>query len=418
MNKSIKIILGLFVGLILLAGVFSAGILVGFFIPGGSQPPIVNDLFPLQPTAAPEQLSATPEDMQTLFAPFWEAWNIVHSEFVDQPLDDVALMRGAIRGMMEAVGDKQTFYMDPVVYETETSALSGEYEGIGAFVDTTGEYLSIISPIEGSPAEAAGLKAGDLIIAIDGVDMTGTPPEEARQKVIGPAGTTVTLSVAREGQEEPLEFIITRAKITIPSVTGKMLENDIAYIDINQFGDKTTSELNTTLEELLPQNPKGIIIDLRNNGGGYLQTSIEVASEFIDQGVILYEQYGDGTRDTYNALGNGRATDLPIVVLVNEGSASASEILAGALRDYGRAKLVGVISYGKGSVQQWIPLSGENGAARVTVARWLTPKERLIDGIGLTPDFIVELTEDDAANNRDPQLDKAVEVLLDLIAGK
>ncbi len=418
MNKSIKIILGLFVGLILLVGVFSAGILVGFFIPGGSQPQIVNDLFPLQPTAAPEQLSATPEDMQTLFAPFWEAWNIVHSEFVDQPLDDVALMRGAIRGMMEAVGDKQTFYMDPVVYETETSALSGEYEGIGAFVDTTGEYLSIISPIEGSPAEAAGLKAGDLIIAIDGVDMTGTPPEEARQKVIGPAGTTVTLSVAREGQEEPLEFIITRAKITIPSVTGKMLENDIAYIDINQFGDKTTSELNTTLEELLPQNPKGIIIDLRNNGGGYLQTSIEVASEFIDQGVILYEQYGDGTRDTYNALGNGRATDLPIVVLVNEGSASASEILAGALRDYGRAKLVGVISYGKGSVQQWIPLSGENGAARVTVARWLTPKERLIDGIGLTPDFIVELTEDDAANNRDPQLDKAVEVLLDLIAGK
>jgi len=417
-DKSIKLILGSVIGFILLAATFSAGILVGFFIPSGSQLPIVNDFIPLQPTAAPEQLSATPEDMQTLFAPFWEAWNIVHSEFVDQPLDDVALMRGAIRGMMEAVGDKQTFYMDPVVYETETSALSGEYEGIGAFVDTTGEYLSIISPIEGSPAEAAGLKPGDLIIAIDGVDMTGTAPEEARQKVIGPAGTTVTLSVAREGQEEPLEFIITRAKITIPSVTGKMLENDIAYIDINQFGDKTTSELNTTLEELLPQNPKGIIIDLRNNGGGYLQTSIEVASEFIDKGVILYEQYGDGTRDTYNALGNGRATDLPIVVLVNEGSASASEILAGALQDYERAKLVGVISYGKGSVQQWIPLSGENGAARVTIARWLTPDERLIDGVGLTPDFIVELTEEDAAAERDPQLDKAIEVLLELIAGK
>lgn len=418
MDKSIKLILGSVIGFILLAATFSAGILVGFFIPSGSQLPIVNDFIPLQPTAAPEQLSATPEDVQTLFAPFWEAWNILHSEFVDQPLDDVALMRGAIRGMMEAVGDKQTFYMDPVVYETETSALSGEYEGIGAFVDTTGEYLSIISPIEGSPAEAAGLKPGDLIIAIDGVDMTGTAPEEARQKVIGPAGTTVTLSVAREGQEEPLEFIITRAKITIPSVTGKMLENDIAYIDINQFGDKTTSELNTTLEELLPQNPKGIIIDLRNNGGGYLQTSIEVASEFIDKGVILYEQYGDGTRDTYNALGNGRATDLPIVVLVNEGSASASEILAGALQDYGRAKLVGVISYGKGSVQQWIPLSGENGAARVTIARWLTPDERLIDGVGLTPDFIVELTEEDAAAERDPQLDKAIEVLLELIAGK
>lgn len=415
MDKSIKLILGSIVGFVLLAATFSAGILVGHFMPAGAQLPIVNDFLPVQPTAAPEQLSATPEDMQTLFAPFWEAWNIVHSEFVDQPLDDVTLMRGAIRGMMEAVGDKQTFYMDPVVYETETSALSGEYEGIGAFVDTTGDYLSIISPIEGSPAEAAGLRPGDLIIAIDGVDMTGTPPEEARQKVIGPAGTTVTLSVAREGQEEPLEFIITRAKITIPSVTGKMLENDIAYIDINQFGDKTTSELNTVLGELLPQNPKGIIIDLRNNGGGYLQTSIEVASEFIDKGVILYERYGDGSRDTYNALGNGRATDLPIVVLVNEGSASASEILAGALQDYERAQLVGVITYGKGSVQQWIPLSDENGAARVTIARWLTPDERLIDGVGLTPDFTVELTEDDVAAERDPQLDKAIEVLIGLI---
>lgn len=418
MDKSIKLILGSIVGFIFLAATFSAGILVGHFMPAGAQMPIVNDFLPVQPTAAPEQLSATPEDMQTLFAPFWEAWNIVHSEFVDQPLDDVTLMRGAIRGMMEAVGDKQTFYMDPVVYEAETSTLSGEYEGIGAFVDTTGDYLSIISPIEGSPAEAAGLKPGDLIVAIDGVDMTGTPPEEARQKVIGPAGTTVTLSVAREGQEEPLEFIITRAKITIPSVTGKMLENDIAYIDINQFGDKTTSELNTVLEELIPQNPKGIIIDLRNNGGGYLQTSIEVASEFIDKGVILYERYGDGSRDTYNALGNGRATDLPIVVLVNEGSASASEILAGALQDYERAKLVGVITYGKGSVQQWIPLSDENGAARVTIARWLTPDERLIDGVGLTPDFTVELTEDDVAAERDPQLDKAIQVLLELIAGK
>ena len=143
-----------------------------------------------------------------------------------------------------------------------------------------------------------------------------------------------------------------------------------------------------------------------------------MASEFIDKGVILYERYGDGSRDTYNALGNGRATDLPIVVLVNEGSASASEILAGALQDYERAKLVGVITYGKGSVQQWIPLSDENGAARVTIARWLTPDERLIDGVGLTPDFTVELTEDDVAAERDPQLDKAIQVLLELIAGK
>lgn len=418
MNKGLKIILGLFVSVVLLACVFSAGLLAGNLIPATGGLPFIRDIVPLIPTVEPEQTSSTPEQYQTLFAPFWEAWNIVHNNYVDRPLDDLTLMRGAIRGMMDAIGDKQTYYMDPVLYESATSQLSGDYEGIGAYVDTQGDYLTIVSPIEGSPAEAAGLKPGDQIIAIDGVDMTGTAPEEARQKVLGPAGSTVKLTVARKGEEEPLEFVITRAKITIPSVTGKMLENDIAYIDINQFGDKTTSELSAVLDELIAQNPKGIIIDLRNNGGGYLQTSIEVASEFIDKGVILYEQYGDGSRDTFNALGNGRATDLPIVVLINEGSASASEILAGALQDYGRAKLVGVLSYGKGSVQQWIPLSDDNGAARVTVAKWLTPKERAIDGVGLTPDFVVELTEDDAANNRDPQLDKAIEVLLDLIAGK
>lgn len=417
-NRTVKLVLGSLVGLILLTGVFSAGMLVGNLIPATEQLPIIRDFIPVVPTVEPEQQSATPEEYQTLFVPFWEAWNIVHNQFVDQPLDDVALMRGAIRGMMDAVGDKQTFYMDPVVYETETSALSGEYEGIGAYVDTDGEYLTIISPIEGSPAQAAGLKPGDQIIAIDGVDMTGTTPEQARQKVLGPAGTTVTLTVTREGEAESLEFILTRAKITIPSVTGEMLENNIAYVDINQFGEKTTGELSAVLDELLAQNPQGIIIDLRNNPGGYLHTSVEVASEFIDSGVILYEQYGDGNRDEYTALGNGRATELPIVVLVNEGSASASEILAGALQDYERAQLVGVQSYGKGSVQQWVPLSDEQGAARVTIARWLTPDERLIDGIGLTPDFIVEITEEDFANELDPQLDKAIEVLLGLIAQK
>ncbi len=418
MDKSIKLILGTLVGLVLLTATFSAGILVGHFVPSSAQLPVINDFIPADPIVAPEQTSATPAELQTLFVPFWEAWDIVHNQYVDQPLDDVALMRGAIRGMMDAVGDTQTFYMDPIVYETATSQLSGEYEGIGAYVETDAEYLTIISPIEGSPAEAAGLKPGDQIIAIDGVDMTGTSPEEARQKVLGPAGTEVKLTVARAGEEEPLEFVITRAKITIASVTGKMLENNIAYVDINQFGEKTTSELDAVLDELLAQNPQGIILDLRNNPGGYLHTSVEVTSVFIEDGVILYEQYGDGNRDQYTALGNGRATDLPIVVLVNEGSASASEILAGALQDYDRAPLVGVVTYGKGSVQQLMPLSGDQGAARVTIARWLTPDERLIDGIGLTPDFIIELTDDDLANERDPQLDKAIEVLLGLIAQK
>ncbi|HEX2998141.1 MAG TPA: S41 family peptidase, partial [Anaerolineales bacterium] len=179
----------------------------------------------------------------------------------------------------------------------------------------------------------------------------------------------------------------------------------------------TTQELRETLDKLLQENPKGIIIDLRYNPGGYLNTAVEVASEFIDDGVVLYEQYGDGHRDTHKVLGNGQATDIPIVVLINEGSASASEILAGALQDYGRAKLVGVQSYGKGSVQNWVPLSDNQGAARVTIAKWLTPKERAIDHVGLTPDVIVEFTLEDFQAQRDPQLDAAIKTLEAMLKG-
>lgn len=415
MNKSIKILLGLFVGGILLAGAFSGGFLAGHFFPSNS--PALSNFLPSSPAVQPEQKSATPDDLNTLFQPFWEAWNIVHQQYVDQPVDDQKLMQGAIRGMMDALGDKQTFYMEPQLFENETSSLQGQYEGIGAYVDTDGDYLTIVSPIEGSPAEKAGLKPGDKVIAIDGTDMTGVAPEQARLKVLGKDGTKVTLKIARDGEAEPFDVVITRAKIVIRSADGKMLENGIAYIDINTFGERTTQELRETLDKLLKENPKGIIIDLRYNPGGYLNTAVEVASEFIDKGVVLYEQYGDGHRDTHKVLGNGRATDIPIVVLINEGSASASEILAGALQDYGRAKLVGVQSYGKGSVQNWVPLSDNQGAARVTIAKWLTPKERAIDHVGLTPDVIVEFTLEDFQAQRDPQLDAAIKTLEAMLKG-
>ena len=417
MNNTTKTILGAFIGLILLAGAFSGGFIAGHLLPTSGQFPVISDLIPSSPAVQPEEQAATPDDLETLFAPFWEAWNVVHQQFVEQPIDDQVLMQGAIRGMMDALGDQQTFYMEPQVYENETSSLQGAYEGIGAYVDTDGDYLTIVSPIEGSPADAAGLMPGDKVIAIDGEDMTGIAPEEARLKVLGPEGSKVTLTVARDGEAQPLDFTITRAQIEIRSAEGKMLENDIAYIDINTFGEKTTQELRAALDDLLKQDPKGIIIDLRNNPGGYLSTAVEVSSEFIDKGVILYEQYGDGRRDEHNALGNGQATDIPLVVLVNEGSASASEILAGALQDYGRATLVGVKSFGKGSVQNWVPLSNNQGAARVTIARWLTPNERLIDHIGLMPDVVVEMTPEDFEAGRDPQLDAAVETLQAILQG-
>lgn len=412
MNKTIKTIIGLFVAAILLAGAFSGGFLAGHFFPANNG---LGNLLPGPSNPTTQQQTDTPAELQTLFAPFWEAWNVVHDQYVDQPVDDVALMQGAIRGMMDSLGEAHTFYMDPQVYETENSALQGSYEGIGAYVDTSGAFLTIISPIQGSPADKAGLRPGDQVIAIDGEDMTGVSPEDARAKVLGPKGTNVTLTIARESESEPLEFIITRGEITIASVTGKMLDNGIAYVDINTFGEKTTQELGDTLDNLLKENPKGIIIDLRNNPGGYLSTAVEVSSEFIDKGVILYEKYGDGKRDEYKALGNGRATDIPLVVLINEGSASASEILAGALQDYGRAKLVGVVSYGKGSVQVRVPLSNDQGAASVTIAKWLTPKERAIDHVGLTPDVYVTMTEEDFVADRDPQLDAAIATLESLI---
>jgi carboxyl-terminal processing protease len=195
-------------------------------------------------------------------------------------------------------------------------------------------------------------------------------------------------------------------------VEGKMLDKGLAYVRLITFGDKTSAELHSTLEALLKQNPKGLILDLRNNGGGYLSTAVDVASEFIPQGVVLYEEHSDGSRDTYTVNGKGLATEIPLVVLVNEGTASASEIVAGAIRDHQRGKLVGVTTYGKGSVQNWIPLSNDQGAVRITIARWLTPNGYSIHEKGLAPDVVVKMTEDDYKNQRDPQLDKAIDLLL------
>jgi carboxyl-terminal processing protease len=356
--------------------------------------------------------------VEELFAPFWEAWDIVHEQYVDQPLDDVALMRGAIEGMLDAIGDQHTSYMDPDEYMQATIPMEGEYEGIGAWVDTNAEYLTIVSPMPGSPAEEAGLQPGDQIIAIDGEDMTGLDGNAVIKKVLGPAGTDVVLTIRREGEPEPFDVTVTREKITIPSIDYRILEeqDNIGYIQIITFGEDTGSELREAISALKKENPDGLIIDLRNNGGGYLQVAVEVTSEFISEGAVLYEDYGgDEELKVFEAQNGGLATDLPLVVLVNEGTASASEIVAGALQDYERAPLVGQTTFGKGSVQVWTPLSNDQGAVRVTIARWLTPDKRQIHEKGLEPDYLVEYTEEDYQEERTPQLDKAIEVLLNEI---
>ncbi len=320
------------------------------------------------------------------------------------------MMQGAIRGMMDSLGDPHSAYMDPVEYSDATAPLEG-YSGIGAWVNTEGEFLTITEPMKGSPAETAGVKAGDQIIAIDGVDMTGTLAELARQKVLGPAGTQVVLTINREGVEQPFDVTVTRAQITIPSTEYKMLDNNIAYIRLNAFSNTTGDELHAALQELLANNPKGLILDLRYNSGGYLDAAIQVGSEFLSDGVVAYEEYGNGTRNTFNVTGDGIATQIPMVVLVNEWSASASELVAGALQDRGRAQLIGVTTYGKGTVQNWIALSDNEGAVRVTIARWLTPNERNVTGSGLTPDVEVKTSDADAQAGVDTQLNRAVEIL-------
>jgi carboxyl-terminal processing protease len=352
------------------------------------------------------------EDINELFLPFWESWDIAHEQFVDQPVDDEKMMQGAIQGMLQSLGDPNTSYMDPEQFRQANMRYEGEYEGIGAYIDTSGEYVTIISTMKGSPAEDVGLKRGDQVLAVDGEDMTGIDGSLVIKRILGPAGTDVVLTIRREGVAETMDFTITRARISLPSVTHEMLEDNIAYVQVNDFGEKTTQEFKAALEELISEDTRGLILDLRGNPGGLLSTSIEVTSQLLGSGVVLTERFGDGAEKVYEVEPGGLATDVPLVVLVNGGSASASEIVAGAIQDTERGLLVGETTFGKGSVQIWTALSNDGGAIRVTVARWYTPNDRQIAEIGLTPDVEVLLTDEDLEAGLDPQLDKAIEILM------
>jgi len=360
--------------------------------------------------AAPAPDSGSP--LGTLFAPFWQAWGIVHDEFVDQPVDDGKLMQGAIRGMLEALGDEQSGYMDPDQYDQANIPLEGAYEGIGAWVDTEAEFLTIISPMPGSPAEKAGLHPGDQVMAVDGQDMSGVPAQLVIRRVMGPEGTTVVLTIRREAVPDAFDVEVVRGRITVPSVESRVLDQGIGYIRLSSFGNDTVGDLRSALRQMLAEHPTGVVLDLRGNGGGYLSGAVDVSSEFIGEGVILTERFGDGHEEVYSADGDGLALDVPLVVLIDGGSASASEIVAGAVQDHGRGWIIGERSFGKGSVQNWHPLEDAAGAIRVTIARWFTPKGRSIQGDGVLPDIAVEFTDEDLAAKRDPQLERAIEQLL------
>jgi carboxyl-terminal processing protease len=388
---------------------FSSGVVVGWVTPG-----LKTQLASKYNLPFLVDKTAKPDNMDTLFKPFWETWSVVHKEYFEQPVDDTKLMQGAIRGMLGSLGDPHSSYMDPAEYKSETDYLNGaKYEGIGIWVDTKGDYLMVISPIKGSPAEKANIQAGDMILAVDSKDVSGMESEAVMKLIKGPAGTNVTITIGRKGVEKPFDVTITRSKINTPSVEYKMLDKNIAYIQIFTFGETTGKEVHAALKELLAKKPAGLILDLRNNGGGYLNTAVEVVSEFIPSGkTVVGEQFGSGKKVTLSAQPGGIAQDIPIIVLGNEGTASASEITAGALQDYNRAKLVGVKTYGKGSVQNWMALQNQAGAVKITVAHWLTPNGRQINAKGLDPDVEVKLSEEDIKSKTDTQLNKAIEMML------
>lgn len=393
-------------GALLTLVVFSTGFVAGHYTAGAS----FTRFMPGTPYLF-SGVGGTPTDLNQDFAPFWEAWNVVHDEYVDQPLDDQKLAYGAIKGMVQALGDAHSGYDTPDEANILLSDTTGSLEGIGAEVAAQGGAVEIVSPLPGSPAEAAGILPGDLIVAVNGEDITGQDLFTVINKVRGPAGTKVDLKIVRTGEEDPLNFTITRAKITIPSVESKMLQDQIGYIKINSFGETTTAEFKAQLAGLMDNKPAGLVLDLRNNPGGFRDAAIDIASQFIGDGPIMFQKYGDGRLEEFKAKPGGLALNVPLVVLVNAGSASASEILTGAIQDDARGKVLGEQSYGKGTVQDWHPLSNNEGSVRITIARWLTPKQRTIDKVGITPDVVVPLTKDDRAAKRDPQLDAAVKLL-------
>jgi len=332
------------------------------------------------------------------FEVFWEAWELVERHFVDQDAIDPARMTyGAIHGMLATLGDQNhTVFFSPEVAAQQQSSLDGSFEGIGAYVEGSDSGFRIVAPIHGSPAEEAGILAGDIVLRVDGEEIAGLPEWEIISRIRGPAGTTVVLTVLHPNEDEPVEIAVVRGKIDVDSVTwARIPETDFVYLQISQFAADTGDELQRTLEEIDAEiaagnTVSGILLDLRNNPGGYLQEALRVNSQFLETGaVILHERDSSQQLRTYRSVGNGLAREIPLIVLINQGTASAGEITAGALKENDRALLVGQPTLGTGTVLQPFTLS-DGSVLRLGVTNWLTPGKNLIKGEGVMPNSMVE----------------------------
>lgn len=367
--------------------------------------------------------SPAPSDVELPadFKEFWKLWRTLREKYYKQPVADKKLFYGAMAGLASSLGDPYTVFFEPTSAQEFNQSLQGKFEGIGAEIGIKDGQLEVIAPLPGTPAEKAGLRPEDMILSIDKQDTTDMSVEKAVSLIRGKKGTTVTLSVGRikkekdaKGKEHSalatFDVTITRATIEVKSVRTKYLRDGIALIEISHFNEDTATLFSKAVDEVLAKNAKGLILDLRNNPGGYLDRATAVAGEWVGDQVVVVERQQDKITEKFRGTGQARLRDMPTVVLVNEGSASASEIVAGALQDYAKAKVVGMKTFGKGSVQDYLELD-DRSAVKITIAEWLTPKERSIDKVGIQPDVQLERTQDDIHADRDPQLDAALEIL-------
>jgi len=358
--------------------------------------------------------STASADEASEFGVFWQAWHLIEDNFFGDLPDMQHVTWGAIRGAIDTLDDPHTTFLEPQPRQREREDLSGRFGGIGAYVSQTEDGSIVLSPMPDLPAEQAGVQEGDIVIQVDDTQIT---PEMTVDNVVtlvrGEVGTTVRLTLRREGHTDPIVVEIERQEIPSPSVQWRMLEEaeTIGYVRIMLFSGRTDKELTDALVELRELGATHLILDLRGNGGGLFDAAIDVASRFLPDGVVVYQLENDGSEEAYRVRGGSKPDDWPIVLLVDGGTASASEIVAGALQDSGRALLIGEKTYGKGSVQHVFDLS-DGSSVHITASKWLTPNRRQIDGQGLMPDQVILITEDDRAQGRDPQLERAIEYLL------
>ncbi len=340
---------------------------------------------------------------------FWQVWDVVKESYLEQPVPDLDLFYGSLHGMVEGLNDPYSVFFDPEETEEFNQDLDGTFFGIGAEIGMRDDVVVVEAPLPNSPASQAGVLAGDIILAVDGEDTFGWSVYDAVQNIRGERGVPVTLTLLAESDDQPRDIVIVRDEIVIDSVEWEIRDDEIAIVSVSMFNSDTNRLFNQAVQDILRENPQGLIIDVRNNRGGLLDAVIRMADFWIDDDVVVVERMKDSEFTLQTNPGSVLA-DIPTVVLINGGSASASEILAGALQDYGLATLIGQTSFGKGVVQEYQEFS--NGSAvKITVAEWLTPKGRAINEVGIEPDIQVEFTVDDFNEGKTPQLDAAIDYL-------